>query len=112
MEEKEIKQRKDLDKRIEKALDNFGKEWEEEIKYLTGFNRSIVGLSSDHRVVYSKDKMITQLLEDGDCEDEIDAIDYLDYNTVRALPYMGEGAPIIIDTSIEDLLNFYDCEED
>ena len=25
-----------------------------------------------------------------------DAVEWIDYNTIRALPYMGEGAPIIM----------------
>ena len=112
MEEKEIKQREDFDKRIEKALDNFGKEWEEEIKYLPEFNRAIIGLSSDHRVIYDMCKMVNQFMEDNEGCDEVDAIDYLEYNTLRALPYMGEGSPIVLDTTVEDLLNFYDYEED
>ena len=28
--------------------------------------------------------------------DEIDAVEWIDYNTIRALPYMGENAPMII----------------
>ena len=27
---------------------------------------------------------------------EEDAVEWIDYNTVRAIPYMGEGAPIIM----------------
>lgn len=39
--------------------------------------------------------MIEHLVEtDGMDEDE--AIEFIDYNTVRSIPYAGEGAPIIM----------------
>ena len=31
--------------------------------------------------------------EEFTCEE---AIEWIEYNTIRALPYMGEGAPIIV----------------
>lgn len=100
-----------LDEKIDKILNNYGKEQDEEIKYLTGFNRAIVGISTDHRVIYSMPKMIAQIMEDDDC-DEADATEWIEYNTLRTLPYMGKGAPIIINTTVEELLDFYDYEED
>lgn len=60
----------------------------------------IIGVSSDGRVVYSFDKMVEYLVNDG--MNDIDAIDYLDYNTVRSLQYLdncidGNGkAPIVM----------------
>ena len=100
-----------LDEKIDRVLNNYGKEWGEEIKYLTGFNRAIVEIPTDHRVIYSMPKMIAQLMEDDDC-DEVDATEWVEYNTLHALHYMGERSPIIIDTTVEELLDFYDYEED
>lgn len=31
----------------------------------------------------------------NDC-DEIDAIEWIEYNTIRALPYAGDKAPVIV----------------
>ena len=56
---------------------------------------AIVGMTEDGRVVYSYDKMITHLMETDGMTEE-DAIDFISYNTERALPYAGEMAPIIM----------------
>lgn len=63
------------------------------------YDNSIIGVSTDGRVVYSYSKMIKELMDDEGLS-EIDAVDWIDYNTVRAIPYFGEKAPIIC----EDLL--------
>ena len=54
------------------------------------------------RIIYDYEKMVECLMnEDGMEYDE--AAEFIDYNTVRACPYMGERAPIIL-KSIEDYL--------
>ena len=63
------------------------------------YDNSIIGVSTDGRVVYSYSKMIKELMDDEGLS-EIDAMEWIDYNTVRAIPYFGEGAPIIC----EDLM--------
>lgn len=58
------------------------------------FDNSIIGVSSGSgRVIYSYDKMIEEFMKDNNVRD-IDAIDWIEYNTIRALSYMGENAPI------------------
>ena len=50
-------------------------------------------------IVYSYNKMVECLAEEyGDSEDPyLDAIEWIDYNTLRTLPYMNaKGRPIII----------------
>ena len=55
---------------------------------------AIIGITEDGRLIYSYDKMVEHLMrEDGMEADE--AMEFIDYNTVRALPYAGEMAPII-----------------
>ena len=54
---------------------------------------AIVGMTEDGRVVYSYDKMITHLVETDGMTEE-DAIDFISYNTERAIPYAGAMAPI------------------
>lgn len=55
---------------------------------------AIVGISDDSRLVYSYNLMVEYLMvADGMPCDE--AAEFIDYNTVRALPYMGVHAPVI-----------------
>jgi hypothetical protein len=60
------------------------------------FDKSIVGYTSDGRLVYDFDKMVVEFALDNDIEDYIESIEFIEYNTERSLPYMGERAPIII----------------
>lgn len=55
---------------------------------------AIIGITEDGRLIYSYDKMVEHLmLTDG--MDAEEAMEFIDYNTVRALPYAGDMAPII-----------------
>ena len=61
----------------------------------SAFDNSIIGVTLDGRLIYDYDKMIEEIIEDdGMSFDE--AMEWIDYNTIRALPYAGSGAPIII----------------
>lgn len=59
------------------------------------YDAAIVGISSDDRVIYDYDEMIACLMLEDDMTTE-EAMDFIDYNTLRALPYAGEGAPIVV----------------
>lgn len=72
------------------------------------FDNAILGTTEDGRVVYSYEKMIHQLMEENhmDYEDEFssayeDAADFIDHNTIRKIPYMGEKAPVIVYNTLE-----------
>ena len=39
-----------------------------------------------------------------------DAVDFISYNTLRALPYAGENGPIVL-RSIEDYLDYKDVDK-
>ena len=55
-----------------------------------------IGMSDDGRAVYSYDKMIECLmLEDDMTYDE--AIEWIDFNTIRALPYYPNGPIVVYD---------------
>jgi hypothetical protein len=54
-----------------------------------------VGVTTDERVVYDYDKMIEELMRDEKWSYD-DAVDWIEYNTIRALPYAGENGPIIM----------------
>lgn len=59
------------------------------------YEDAIIGTSHDDRVVYSFNKMVECLVkEDGMTEEE--AIEFIEYNTLRAIPYFGPNAPIVL----------------
>lgn len=59
------------------------------------FDAAIIGVTEDGRAVYDYDIMLRVLqVEDGMSEE--DAADFVSYNTIRALPYAGEMAPVIM----------------
>ena len=64
------------------------------------YDGSIVGVTTDGRVVYDYDKMVEELMQDENCSYE-EAADWIDYNTIRALPYTGENGPIIMYSILE-----------
>ncbi len=54
-----------------------------------------MGVTETGRVVYDYGKMAESLMfEDGMTYE--DAIEFIEFNTVRALPYMGPNAPLIL----------------
>ena len=59
------------------------------------YDNSIIGVSTDGRVVYSFSKMVEELMTDNGWS-EMEAIEWIEYNTIRALSYMGSDAPIIM----------------
>ena len=69
----------------------------EGVKYLTcfSFDSALIGVSHDDRAIYDYDLMVEWLMDkEGFTEEE--AVDWISYNTIRALPYMGNGGPIVI----------------
>lgn len=59
------------------------------------YDAALIGVTEDNRAVYDFDKMVAWLMEtEGFTQDE--AIEWIEYNTIRALGYAGEGAPIIM----------------
>ena len=64
-----------------------------------GYFNAIVGISSDDRLIYDFDKMVDCLVEEDGMSVE-DAIDFINYNTLRAMPYYPNG-PIVLMPLIE-----------
>lgn len=60
------------------------------------FDNSIVGISDNGGVIYDYDMMVKELcVEDG--IDEMEAREFIDYNTIRAIPYADVyGTPMIV----------------
>jgi hypothetical protein len=59
------------------------------------YDNSIIGETFDGRAIYCFEQMVQELMEDEGW-DEIDAIEWIEYNTLRALPYFGKKAPIVL----------------
>ena len=59
------------------------------------YDSAIIGVSHDDRVIYDYDKMIQHQV-DVDHMTEEEAADLISYNTIRAIPYAGEYAPIVM----------------
>ena len=57
------------------------------------YDGAIVGTTHDDRVVYSFDKMVQCLMDEG-MEYE-DAVEFIEYNTLRAIPYWPNG-PVVL----------------
>ena len=77
----------------QKLLDN----GYEGVKYLTDFSydSALIGVTEDNRAVYDYEKMVEWLVTEQEFTGE-EAADWISYNTIRALPYFGEGAPVIM----------------
>lgn len=63
------------------------------------YDGSIIGTTLDGRVIYCLEMMIEELMEDEGISEE-EAIEWIEYNTIRSLPYAGPKAPLIV--SIEE----------
>lgn len=65
------------------------------------FDNSIIGITTDNQAVYDLEGMIYELMQDDDITYE-DAIEFIDFNTIRSLPYAGEYAPIVMSFKISE----------
>lgn len=60
------------------------------------YESAIMGLSTNYEVIYDYDLMIEYLVENDNITPG-EAIDFIEYNTIRALPYIiGQHKPIIL----------------
>ena len=69
----------------------------EDVKCLVNFSYddALIGVSHDGRAIYNFDLMVDWLMREEGWSD-IESIEWLEFNTLRALPYMGKDAPIIM----------------
>ena len=59
------------------------------------YDDAFIGVTTDGRAVYSFELMVDWLVNtEGFTQEE--AVEWIEYNTVRALPYFGPEAPIIL----------------
>ena len=66
------------------------------------FDNSIIGLDIDGRVIYDWESMVYEMCKEDDISWE-DAVEFIDYNTIRSLPYAGDRAPIILGIRRENI---------
>ena len=59
------------------------------------YDDALIGVSDDGRAIYDYDRMVEWLMDEEGCSYD-EAADWVNYNTIRALSYMGEGKPIIM----------------
>ncbi len=97
-----------VNEKFRKALNAYAEEHDQEIKILDNhaYDGSVVGISEDGRLVYDYRQMVIEYMEDEGCTEE-EAIEWLDYNTLRAIPYFGENHPIIVGMDKETLIEYY-----
>ena len=69
----------------------------DDVTYLDNYSYddALIGVSEDGRAIYDYEKMVEWLINTTQMS-TIEAIEWIDYNTLRALPYMGEKAPMIM----------------
>ena len=69
----------------------------EDVTYLVNesYDDALIGVSEDGRAIYDFDKMVEWLMNKYGWS-ETESIEWVEYNTLRALPYMGADAPIIM----------------
>lgn len=66
------------------------------------YKNAIIGVFNDingPRAVYDYDRMIDCLVQEGFTYDE--SIDFIEYNTIRSLPYIDNG-PIVMERLYDD----------
>ena len=97
-----------VNEKFRKALDKFCEENEVEITFFDGpsFDNSIIGITTDYRLVYDYHLMVEEMSEE-DGIDATEAEDAIGYNTIRALPYYGDRAPIVIEMPKDELMEKY-----
>ena len=59
------------------------------------YDTACIGVSNDGRAIYDYEKMIEWLMDEENWSDE-EAVEWIEYNTIRALAYAGPDAPIIM----------------
>lgn len=88
--------------------DYIAEEHEEAVIFnVPNYDNAIVGISDDGRVIYDYELMIKELTNDTALTED-EAIQFIDYNTIRTLPYIEENVrPVILynSTIIKEIKN-------
>lgn len=68
-------------------------------------DRAIIGVvetPQGHAAVYDYEKLVEAMRVGDPSSSEEDVVEWISYNTVRALPYMGPRAPWILEEAVDD----------
>ena len=102
-----------VDEKFRMALEAYCEEmgWEGEDAPLLldnhAYDGSIVGITEGGSLVYSEDAMVEELMSDEGWTYE-EAVEWLEYNTIRAVGYAKGGKPpILIPMTKESILETY-----
>lgn len=60
------------------------------------FESAFIGISHTNQAVYDYELMVAELVE-KEMMTELEAVEFIDYNTMRSLPYV-ENSPIVVNT--------------
>lgn len=64
-------------------------------------DKCIVGIVyGEERLIYDTESVLETFMETNNWEYE-EALEWFEYNTIRALPYMGENAPIFLSKELD-----------
>lgn len=96
-----------IDSKLRQKIQSYAEEREEDITILTSpsYDKSIIGISSNGRLVYDRQKMIKELMKDDNIEEE-EALEFFDYNTMGALNNL-PNPPIIVENLISEIKATY-----
>lgn len=59
------------------------------------YDDALIGVSEDNRAIYDFNRMVKWLMKTQEFTEE-ESIEWIDYNTIRSLPYCGHKSPIIM----------------
>ena len=59
------------------------------------YDDALIGVTTDNRAVYDYDLMVDWLCREERMDHE-GAVEWIEFNTLRALPYAGDLSPIVI----------------
>lgn len=59
------------------------------------FVKAIIGITESGQLIYDYNLMILAAMEEQEWECE-EAIEWIEYNTLRSIPYMGDLRPIVM----------------
>lgn len=77
-----------INKQLRENLKEYGEQNDVAIEIMDNpsFDNSIVGITTEHKLVYDYNKMVAEYMKDEHCKREV-AIEFINYNTMRDLPY-------------------------
>lgn len=58
------------------------------------FVKAITGITDSEQLIYDYNLMILAVMEEENWSEE-EAIEWIDYNTIRSIPYIGQYHPIV-----------------